>query len=143
MLLNLTSTIAWSTIWSVYPQDVYFGNGLMYAMSLWSGHYDVNPSIWTSAHHCRFMSIGWHLLHGGSSYVPATSPDKSEFTLVLETLQGNCLRCQGGQVYLRSECHLHPHQRPPRPWCDSNCAADDAGRAVCADGWRKDRTPKD
>jgi len=50
------------------------------------------------------MQIGWHLLQGGSSgmlagggsYVSATSPDKSHFTLVLETLQGNCLRCHGG-----------------------------------------------
>lgn len=50
------------------------------------------------------MNIGWHLLQGsssgmlpgGGSYVSATSPDKSDFTLVLETLQGNCLRCSGG-----------------------------------------------
>jgi hypothetical protein len=33
VLLNSTSTIAWSTIWSVYPQDIYFGNGLMYGKS--------------------------------------------------------------------------------------------------------------
>ena len=30
---------AWSTIWSVYPTWPYFGNGLMYAFSPWSGHY--------------------------------------------------------------------------------------------------------
>jgi hypothetical protein len=30
---------AWSTIWSVYPSWPYFGNGLMYAFSPWSGHY--------------------------------------------------------------------------------------------------------
>lgn len=29
IILNSTSTIAWSTIWSVYPQDIYYGNGLM------------------------------------------------------------------------------------------------------------------
>lgn len=104
VILNSTSTISWSTIWSVYPQDIYYGNGLMYAMSPWSGNYEVNLPIWTSAHHCQFMNIGWHLLQGGSSgmlsgggsYVSATSPDKSDFTLVLETLQGNCLRCSGG-----------------------------------------------
>jgi galactosylceramidase len=31
VLLNATSTIAWSTIWSVYTDESYFGNGLMCA----------------------------------------------------------------------------------------------------------------
>ena len=105
VLLNSTSTISWSTIWSVYPKDSYFGNGLMYAFSPWSGSYTVNPAIWTSAHHTQFMQVGWHLLQGpagkgllpgGGSYVTATSPDLTQFTLVLESLQGNCLRCSGG-----------------------------------------------
>jgi hypothetical protein len=30
--LNSTSTVSWSTVWSVYSNDIYFGNGLMYAM---------------------------------------------------------------------------------------------------------------
>ena len=34
VLLNATSTIAWSTIWSVYASDIYFGNGLMYVHTL-------------------------------------------------------------------------------------------------------------
>ena len=34
---------AWSTIWSVYPSFPYFGNGLMYAFSPWSGHYTGVP----------------------------------------------------------------------------------------------------
>lgn len=29
--LNATSTISWSTIWSVYSTEIYYGNGLMYA----------------------------------------------------------------------------------------------------------------
>ena len=55
VLLNATSTISWSTIWSVYPKDSYFGNGLMYAFSPWSGSYTVNDAIWTSAHHTRAL----------------------------------------------------------------------------------------
>jgi hypothetical protein len=35
VLLNSTSTISWSTIWSVYTQDSYFGNGLMYGPLVW------------------------------------------------------------------------------------------------------------
>ena len=53
---NLTSTISWSTIWSVYPVvdgdegsgdklsgDGYWGPGLMYAWQPWSGHYVSTP----------------------------------------------------------------------------------------------------
>ena len=72
----------------------------------WSGHYEVTDTIWTSAHHTQFMSPGWRLLQGGSSgmlpgggsYVAAVSPSKADFTLVLETMQGNCLRCSGGKT---------------------------------------------
>ena len=104
IVLNSTSTISWSTIWSVYPEDSYYGNGLMYAFSPWSGNYVVNDAIWTSAHHTQFYQIGWKLLMntsrgmlpGGGSYISAVSPNMADFTLVLETMQGNCLRCSGG-----------------------------------------------
>ena len=46
--MNQTATIAWSLIWSVYAQLPYFGNGLMYAYSPWSGYYEVNQAIWTT-----------------------------------------------------------------------------------------------
>ena len=29
VILNSTATISWSTIWAVYPEDSYYGNGLM------------------------------------------------------------------------------------------------------------------
>ena len=66
----------------------------------------MTDTIWTSAHHTQFMSPGWRLLQGGSSgmlpgggsYVAAVSPSKADFTLVLETMQGNCLRCSGGKT---------------------------------------------
>ena len=76
----------------------------MYAFSPWSGNYVVNDAIWTSAHHTQFYAPGWRLLMnesrgmlpGGGSYITAVSPDSADFTLVLETMQGNCLRCNGG-----------------------------------------------
>jgi hypothetical protein len=76
---NLTSTISWSTIWSVYPKvdvfegagdtlsgDGYWGPGLMYAWQPWSGHYVVPPTVWASAHTTQFAEPGWKMLHGGS-----------------------------------------------------------------------------
>ena len=51
---NLTTTVAWSTVWSAYPKvdlfggvndtvsgDGWWGPGLMYAWQPWSGHYAV------------------------------------------------------------------------------------------------------
>ena len=68
--LNATSTISWSTIWSVYPTWPYFGNGLMYAYTPWSGAYSINPTIWTSAHTtqvsaCDSDELGVFFLGGG------------------------------------------------------------------------------
>jgi len=50
VLLNATSTISWSTIWSVYSTEIYYGNGLMYAFQPRTGHYEVNAAVWTTAH---------------------------------------------------------------------------------------------
>ena len=74
---NLTATISWSTIWSVYPTidvfegdgdtlsgDGFWGPGLMYAWQPWSGHYVVPPTVWASAHTTQFVEPGWRMLHG-------------------------------------------------------------------------------
>ena len=76
---NLTATISWSTIWSVYPTidvfegsgdtlsgDGFWGPGLMYAWQPWSGHYVVPPTVWASAHTTQFAEPGWRMLHGAS-----------------------------------------------------------------------------
>jgi len=118
--LNATATVSWSTIWSVSPWDIYFGNGLMYAFEPHSGHYRVNDPIWTSAHLTQFTAPGWRylerpavgMLPGGGSYTALVPPASSaagraagpatvksagpgDFTLVVETLEGDCLRCKG------------------------------------------------
>ena len=118
--MNMTSTISWSLIWSVYEDFPYFGNGLMYAMHPWSGHYEVNQAIWTSAHHTQFIEPGWKyignggrgFLQNGGSYVSLVSPEVTsnlmapnatnnaviDLTIVVEKLQGDCLRCAGGNT---------------------------------------------
>ncbi len=101
--MNMTSTISWSLVWSVYDDWPYFGNGLMYAYWPWTGHYTVNEAIWTSAHHCQFIEPGWSYIGGsgrgtlaqGGSYVALVDPTGQEVSIVLEKLHGKCLRCAG------------------------------------------------
>ena len=50
VLMNMTSTIAWSLIWSAYTNFVCNGAGLMRAHEPWSGNYEASAPIWLSAH---------------------------------------------------------------------------------------------
>jgi len=102
--MNATSSIAWSLIWSAYPNLECFGNGLMYAFQPWSGFYEVTPPVWTMAHTTQFTEVGWSylpvgegagLLPEGGTYVTIVSPDLKDFTIVVETLQGTCMYHEG------------------------------------------------
>eukprot|EP00435_Cladocopium_sp_Y103_P061266 s69_g22.t3 len=102
--MKATSSIAWSLIWSVYPNLECFGNGLLYAYEPWSGHYEVMAPLWTSAHTTQFTKFGWTylpvgdaagLLPEGGTYVTIASSDLSDFTIVIETLTGRCMYHDG------------------------------------------------
>ena len=110
---NQTSTISWSTIWSVYPAvdgdegggdhlsgDGYWGPGLMYAWQPWSGHYTVPPTVWASAHTTQFVELGWKMLFSGAgnlskggSYLTMVSPDGADFSVIVETGMAACDHC--------------------------------------------------
>lgn len=87
------------------PHAADFGNGLMYAQEPWSGYYTVNSPIWTSAQWTQFTEPGWRFLTvpsggsgrlpGGGSYVTLVPPTGVGVTVILETLEGACLRCGG------------------------------------------------
>jgi len=102
--MNATSSIAWSLIWSAYPNLECFGNGLLYAFQPWGGFYEVTPPVWTMAHTTQFTEVGWSylpvgegagLLPEGGTYVTIVSPSLDDFTVVMETLQGTCMYHQG------------------------------------------------
>lgn len=97
--MNATSSIAWSLVWSAYPNLECFGNGLLYAFEPWSGHFGVMPPVWTSAHTTQFTEVDWKylavgdgagLLPEGGTYVTMVNEQLDDFTVVLETLQGQC-----------------------------------------------------
>ena len=104
--MNMTASIAWSLLWSVYPGQICDGQGLMFAFEPWSGHYTASGPLWTTAHTTQFTQPGWTYLSvgggagklpGGGSYVTLVPPSGAPagMTLVVESLQGKCLRAPG------------------------------------------------
>ena len=91
---KMTATVIWSPITSYYDICPLPGSGLMRANQPWSGHYDVQPAVWMTAHTTQFIEPGWKylggaacgLLPGGGSHVAAVSPDGKDLSLVVETI---------------------------------------------------------
>ncbi len=90
---KMTKTVIWSPITSYYDILKVPGSGLMRANEPWSGHYEVQPAIWMTAHTTQFIQPGWTYLAGeacamlpaGGSHVAAVSPDGKDLSLVVET----------------------------------------------------------
>jgi hypothetical protein len=65
----------------------------MYANTPWSGHYDVQGTIWATAHTTQFAQPGWQYLDSSSGYLPEKgsyvalrSPDRKDWSVILETI---------------------------------------------------------
>lgn len=90
---TFTSTEIWSPITSYYDNLAAPNSGLMYANTPWSGSYVVQGTIWATAHTTQFAEPGWQYLDAASgnlpdkgSYVSLRSPDKKDWSVVLETI---------------------------------------------------------
>jgi hypothetical protein len=90
---SLTATEIWSPITSYYDNLAAPNSGLMYANTPWSGHYDVQGTIWATAHTTQFAQPGWQYLDSASGYLPEKgsyvalrSPDKKNWSVILETI---------------------------------------------------------
>ncbi len=55
----ITKVNAWCPVASILPGLKWVDTGLMQANQSWSGHYDVWPAIWTTAHTTQFAKPGW------------------------------------------------------------------------------------
>jgi hypothetical protein len=93
---SLTATEIWSPITSYYDNLAAPNSGLMYANTPWSGHYDVQGTIWSTAHTTQFAQPGWQYLDSSSgklpehgSYVTLRSPDHKNWSVVLETIHAS------------------------------------------------------
>jgi O-glycosyl hydrolase len=93
LLGSMTATEIWSPVTSYYDNLAAPNSGLMYANTPWSGHYDVQSTIWVTAHTTQFAQPGWQYLDSGSgflpdkgSYVALRSGDEKNWSVVLETI---------------------------------------------------------
>ena len=100
---NISATISWNLISSYYEYLAWPYAGLMRANTPWSGHYSIDPPIYACAHTTAFTSPGWGifptgagsgLLDKGGSYVGYLSPNRSEFTLVIEKVRPQLSMCR-------------------------------------------------
>ncbi len=90
---QITNAVYWSLITSYYNNLPIPGSGIMRANTPWSGHYELQPALWCVAHWTQFTGIGWQYLdnacallqEGKGSYTTLVSPDKKDWTMVIET----------------------------------------------------------
>ncbi|HUZ47815.1 MAG TPA: galactosylceramidase [Terriglobia bacterium] len=90
---KMTKTEIWSPISSYYENLPLPDSGFMKANTPWSGHYDVQPAVWATAHTTQFVQPGWRYidsacgyLNGKGSYVALKAPSSGDYSLVLETV---------------------------------------------------------
>ncbi|HEV2498275.1 MAG TPA: family 16 glycoside hydrolase [Terriglobia bacterium] len=94
---RITGTEIWSPITSYYDNLPAPRSGLMTANTPWSGQYDVDPTIWVTAHTTQFAQPGWRYIDSacgllgkdgnGGSYVTLKSPDGQDYSVIIETVQ--------------------------------------------------------
>lgn len=90
---RMTKTVFWSLIASYYGHLDFPNCGPMLANEPWSGHYEVQPAIWITAHTTQFAQPGWRyldtacaLLPDDGSYVTLLSPNRTDYSVVIETV---------------------------------------------------------
>ena len=96
---RVTASIYWPIVSAMYDNLPYDDIGFIKCNQPWSGHYVVTPSLWVMAHTAQFTQLGWRYIDGATgffngdatgahgSYVTLKSPDSSEFSVVIETVE--------------------------------------------------------
>ncbi len=89
---RMTKTEIWSPVTGYYDNLPLPGSGLMRANTPWSGHYDVQPALWVTAHTTQFAKPGWKYLDsaclalpGGGSCVTLAAPGAKDYSIIIET----------------------------------------------------------
>ncbi|MGC8643242.1 MAG: hypothetical protein ACP5XB_25555 [Isosphaeraceae bacterium] len=96
---KMTKTEIWSPVTSYYDNLPLPGSGLMRANTPWSGHYELQPALWVTAHTTQFAGPGWKylasaclLLPGTGSSVALQSPSARDYSIIIETSEAKIPR---------------------------------------------------
>lgn len=90
VLNQMTSSIMWNLVGAYYHGTSWYASSLLTAVEPWSGHYEINPVIWATAHVTQFTKVGWKYLANGSGsgelsqggyYVTWVDPLSKRFTM--------------------------------------------------------------
>jgi O-glycosyl hydrolase len=75
---------------SVYDTLKFNYKGILTANTPWSGHYEIHPSLWMTAHYTQFAKPGWKFLDSGCGsvdsnnyYVTLRNPDTSDYSIII------------------------------------------------------------
>ena len=92
---DMTGSLNWPLVASIYPNLPYATVGLATAASPWSGQYGIGENTWATAQVTQFAQPGWKFIDQGSgylggsesngSYVTLKSPNGTDYSTVLET----------------------------------------------------------
>ena len=117
---RLTATVFWPIISAMYDNLPYDDIGLIKCNQPWSAHYVITPSVWVMAHTTQFAQPGWRYIDtasgffehdttgGHGSYVALKSPDSSDFSVILETVQATSPQTAHFRIsgFAQSKLHL-------------------------------------
>lgn len=102
---KMTKTEIWSPITSYYDTLPLPGSGVMRANTPWSGYYEVQAALWATAHTTQFAQPGWQYidsaigyLQQGGSYVTLKSPNRKDYSIIIETVDATASQTATFQV---------------------------------------------
>ena len=110
---NISFFSAWYLVTSFYPSIAFYNDGLLRASQPWSGHFELTPFLWSTAHFTQFSAPGWRFvlkghgsgaLAGGGTFVSLVD-GLGNLTIVVEAAGSDNLggwasgNCNGGLNY--------------------------------------------
>jgi len=106
---KMTKLVHCTTV-TAFPAFISDREGFLTTASPWSGHYDVLPSLWATAHTTQFVQPGWQYIDGATgflqdadgkvvgSYVTLKAPSNSDYSVIIETADATADRTLSFQV---------------------------------------------
>lgn len=87
---------AWGLLFAAYPVTLCQDKGLLYSTQPWAGSYNIQGTVWTTAHFTQFSEPGWSWLAegngtgsfgtAGSRFATLVNPKTGDWSLIVNNL---------------------------------------------------------